>query len=266
MAKTYADTLDEQIRAAWMARNDRVTTTPGVRVGDLIRSADSYFLSSDFMRLVDAAAESLPEMSAIEVDDLPSPYAWMTFAEPKRLPFTSPAWELTHVMADGCFWHASGDAVAFTPFSFNDHEWDGMGGFGAILGQRGRPAPGFEAIKYATDWFKSMFLLLSQQSVSETAEEAPPRAARRRADRAGVNPIIRVIRLPRRVREHASAEHGHVEWQSRWIVRGHWRQQPWGPERSRIRPVWIAPHVKGPEDKPLKPVAHRLFVAEAPKP
>jgi hypothetical protein len=33
----------------------------------------------------------------------------------------------------------------------------------------------------------------------------------------------------------------------RWIVRGHWRSQPHGPERSLRRLTWIAPHWKGPE-------------------
>jgi hypothetical protein len=35
------------------------------------------------------------------------------------------------------------------------------------------------------------------------------------------------------------------------VVRGHWRQQPYGPQRTLRRPVWINPHVKGPADAPL---------------
>jgi hypothetical protein len=33
-------------------------------------------------------------------------------------------------------------------------------------------------------------------------------------------------------------------------VRGHWRQQ-WYPSIQDHRPVWIAPHRKGPEDAPM---------------
>lgn len=45
------------------------------------------------------------------------------------------------------------------------------------------------------------------------------------------------------------------EYSHRWIVRGHMRNQPIGPRNSKggqnhMR-IWIAPYVKGPEDKPL---------------
>jgi len=42
-----------------------------------------------------------------------------------------------------------------------------------------------------------------------------------------------------------------VEWSHRWLVRGHWRQQPYGPQRKLRRMTWIDPFVKGPEDKPF---------------
>lgn len=44
---------------------------------------------------------------------------------------------------------------------------------------------------------------------------------------------------------------GTVEWSHRWMVRGHWRDQPCGPGNSLRRLTWIDPHVKGPSDKPL---------------
>lgn len=45
------------------------------------------------------------------------------------------------------------------------------------------------------------------------------------------------------------------DYSHRWIVRGHMRNQPVGPRNAKggqkhLR-VWIAPYVKGPEDKPL---------------
>lgn len=45
------------------------------------------------------------------------------------------------------------------------------------------------------------------------------------------------------------------EYSHRWIVRGHMRNQPIGPRNieggQKHQRVWIAPYVKGPEDKPL---------------
>lgn len=40
------------------------------------------------------------------------------------------------------------------------------------------------------------------------------------------------------------------EYRHRWIVRGHWRNQYYST-RGDHRPIWIAPHFAGPEDKPL---------------
>lgn len=40
-------------------------------------------------------------------------------------------------------------------------------------------------------------------------------------------------------------------WQ--WTVKGHTREQPYGPNRSLTKRIWIEPHLQGPEDKPLKP-------------
>ena len=37
----------------------------------------------------------------------------------------------------------------------------------------------------------------------------------------------------------------------RWIVRGFWRNQTYGPHNSLRRRQWIPPYVKGPADKPL---------------
>jgi hypothetical protein len=42
-----------------------------------------------------------------------------------------------------------------------------------------------------------------------------------------------------------------IEHDHRWIVRGHWRNQPWGKKRTLRRRIWIDEHVVGPKDKPL---------------
>lgn len=43
-----------------------------------------------------------------------------------------------------------------------------------------------------------------------------------------------------------------IEWSHRWIVRGHWRHQPYGPrDNPSYEWRWINPYIKGPEDAPL---------------
>jgi len=45
-------------------------------------------------------------------------------------------------------------------------------------------------------------------------------------------------------------------------VSGHWRNQPYGPQRSLRRRQWIEPFWRGPEDGPLGPTKHLLTVSE----
>jgi len=43
----------------------------------------------------------------------------------------------------------------------------------------------------------------------------------------------------------------------RWMVRGHWRAQWYASEKAH-RLIWIDPHIKGPEDAPLKDRAYHV--------
>jgi hypothetical protein len=105
----------------------------------------------------------------------------------------------------------------------------------------------------------ALWLMLNQTIVRPSLAEIP-RATRRRAERRSIPPRVTVVQL-RRYETHADQpEEQLVDWQYRWIVRGHWRWQVCGPEHplaQEILPgkwrarIWIAPYVKGPEDKPL---------------
>jgi hypothetical protein len=88
-----------------------------------------------------------------------------------------------------------------------------------------------------------------QQTLAQTTEVHVDRAARKRLRRLGQEPTpVRVIELRRPA--HSGSGDGSREFHHQWIVRGHWRQQ-WYPAREVHRPVWIAPHIKGPEGAPL---------------
>ena len=40
-------------------------------------------------------------------------------------------------------------------------------------------------------------------------------------------------------------------YRHRWVVRGHWRQQPYGPGNTLRRLQYVEPYIKGPPDAPL---------------
>jgi hypothetical protein len=95
------------------------------------------------------------------------------------------------------------------------------------------------------------FWQLCEQRVTVETQDPGDRHVRRRAERAGMklNPV-RVITL-RKASRPVEPEGTVIDWTHRWVVGGHWRQQPWGPRRELRRAQWIQPFVKGPADKPL---------------
>lgn len=95
-------------------------------------------------------------------------------------------------------------------------------------------------------------MILLDSRITATKAQPLERAVRRRAARAEVPSDVRVIYL-RRPEAVGAPKHGEtpVEWSHRWVVSGHWRNQPCGHGRSDRRLTWVSPYVKGPEDKPL---------------
>lgn len=95
--------------------------------------------------------------------------------------------------------------------------------------------------------------LLLQQKVAVKRTIHPERAARRRWVQAESRPIpdITIIELRRPLNSDSGNDASHdVNWSHRWLVDGHWREQ-WHPSIEQHVPTWIAPYVKGPEEKPL---------------
>lgn len=98
-------------------------------------------------------------------------------------------------------------------------------------------------------WVLSAAALLKQRLFVATPQLAT-RAERKRLDKLALPTAVLTIQL--RATEHVrgTGEHGVVEWASRWIVRGHWRNQ-WYASQGEHRIVWIPPYIKGPEERPL---------------
>ena len=102
------------------------------------------------------------------------------------------------------------------------------------------------ARRIVTTW-----LLMGETFISDETV-APDRSQRRRLENGGHSTDgVRVLSLRRSsARGSGPGDGEHHEYHHRWIVRGHWRQQ-WYASRQEHRPRWIAPHLKGPDDKPL---------------
>lgn len=111
-------------------------------------------------------------------------------------------------------------------------------------------------------WIYCAFYLMSQR-LAMTVDHKVDRHCRRRAEKAGREcpEFIRVVTLRRMEEARKSVPGGApVDWQWQWNVIGHWRNQ-WFPTEQKHKPVFIESYMKGPEDKPIKPPSHKLFVA-----
>jgi hypothetical protein len=94
------------------------------------------------------------------------------------------------------------------------------------------------------------WLLMSQPRIVE--ESDPAQVAVRIRDRETGRRQKSLVRVSIRTLTQRSAsgpgKHRRGQATSRWWVRGHWRQQPWGKNRALRKPIFIAPHTAGATD------------------
>jgi hypothetical protein len=96
---------------------------------------------------------------------------------------------------------------------------------------------------------------LMQQPLAALSAEQAIRPARHRLARAGLSDAgVRVVRIRRRERPPARRDpaDGGREYDVQWWVTGHWRRYWCGPGRVRPEDRWIAPHLAGPDGKPVR--------------
>ena len=99
------------------------------------------------------------------------------------------------------------------------------------------------------------WLLMAQPTLVETGQERAPGKVRRSYTRAGrPEPEITLVHLRRPYTDHSTAAPDHEptrRYKHRWVVSGHWRNQSYGPGRSRRRRQWIPAYIKGPDGAPM---------------
>jgi hypothetical protein len=100
----------------------------------------------------------------------------------------------------------------------------------------------------------SAWLLMQQPVLVDRTMERPDKSTLRAYRRAGrQDPDVTVMDLRRKyVPQDRDPDAGSGRhYKHRWIVSGHWRNQPYGPGQSLRRQTWVPSHVKGPEGAPL---------------
>lgn len=269
----YTDHHTAQAAGTWFADHE----------AGLLSQAELFWVARDMTELCVAAARSMPAWS-LAPEDLPAPSGMVFFEglpDFRDFPTTAMAWgpcppsvvQATGLKGAG-LWisvYVSAEWIAVkeeldtgnlkmplppllydgeTICAYGERE-EGDLGF--------TTEDGFDVVHIENDTLisrassivvlKAAWLLMQQELAEGTILPAD-RATRKRLRRAGQddNAPTRVIQLRRH--RHQGAGGGGREYHHAWVVRGHWRQH-WYPKRQVHRPVWIAPHIKGPEGAPL---------------
>lgn len=241
-----------------------------------LRIAEPFYWDVTTCELIQQTAPAMPDMT-LRPEDLivPAGFAW--FATPLALtPYPEVARDLPML---GFAWRlAPNDGVLLLPLTPHPGRssgapaqvvmWRFEDGFAHLL-ENVREMADLDAVKFEVAerlrgigahrrveqmrYVAACLVFMNQHILVTTAERAP-RATRKRLAQDGWihEPVIRVVQLRRAATTHQMRERNDepVEWSCSWVVRGHWRQQ-WFPKRQVHRPVWIAPHIKGPEGAPL---------------
>lgn len=114
--------------------------------------------------------------------------------------------------------------------------------------QMGRDSLGLLAFLGAMSVLMVTPTLVERRHLDARSGRAPVEGRTREPDR-----VTLVDLRPLRQVDMSADEQGEGgrEYRHRWIVRGHWRQQPHGPARSLRRLTYVEPFIKGPPDAPL---------------
>lgn len=234
-----------------------------------LRAAETFAVSEDMQALTDAAQAQLP-LSAMSREDLPSEYGFVLLPT-SLLPRDKHGLTISNRIFVWCVVAGEIHVSAYSDVTHQDDYQDGrdvaidpvqalrMGARYLLAATWTVPFDRAPTIETGTEWTDPAYLsirwlmtfwLLCKQTFGSIEPIHVDRAARRRWERlTHEEPKVRIVRLRRR---HAqSTGHSDVVWHHSWIVRGHWRQQPYGPGRSLVKAIWIGPYTKGPEDAPL---------------
>lgn len=224
-----------------------------------LRRANCFSWSQEMWVAVSRAAKSLPGTSTISAASRPAAPGWF-FLGPEHDPFDA----LLYTPIDGR------DALLIALFRTNDGDiapfltfvWGFEESLDALNSASRRTLN--SELLFASA-YTARFLLCGwawlQQKIVTLGDGHVERHRQKQLARehdAAVS-TVKVIQLRRTEhQQHPNSESSEsVEWSCRWIVNGHWRNQPYANGEHKL--IYILPYVKGPEDKPLKVPTHTVY-------
>jgi hypothetical protein len=238
---------------------------------DKLQGAELYWVSADTCATVWSAYDSYPNDTVLDETFPPAECGFAVFAEPfighdakteQPIRVDAICWGPVHLRSRNSDAHGRG--VSITSYRWMPEvaslvvlgraDWlYGVAIVDQCFADDPIPEAGLASVIEDRKVFSTLCSLVQNPRVVENERSPLPRAARRRSERAGIDPDrVRVHTLRIRGEGDEVAPTGETRtYRHRWVVRPHWRQQAHGPGRSLRRPVLIPPHVRGPKGAPL---------------
>lgn len=279
----YSVRMADEVNGAHFG-NDRVTPEEAIATAtDTLRRAELWYIAGDMLDLVEAAASGVPadtlasECAPPSLTDTPGfavlEKPWVSVAEDEIVsdarPFeiTALSWSYAHLLGV--------PMLVVTTYGHTVMErttldlWAPIGRTEWMMPepleydeQRDLLRP--KVLVSVTEdrrFIAAFFALIHQQGLAHMQRVEPTRTVRRQQARAGYDDsTVKLVTLRRLTYTDSSDDSEARQYTHRWIVNGHWRNQPYGPGRTQRRLTYIAPHIKGPADAPLKEYEHTVNV------
>lgn len=240
--------------------------------------AEPFFWGEEPAAAVMAAGESVPGDTKLSMWNLPTDSAWWYFEKPVlrswTIDYRTKERILVPVRAMLLFW--AGRQFNVTPWAdsemypgtifpcclLNWPEGHTIEQMSTAEGVDVNDGSYKKAVAMPDEWTLPNFIVaalawLDQKVVSAPAEKIE-RARRREYQKAvGGTGDVRVVQLRRAEGGSHGAGEGHFT--CRWVVGGHWRQQPCGVARADRRLTWVHPYLKGPDGMPLREPRPKMY-------
>lgn len=256
----------------------RVFERHAKRMAFSIEVAELYWISSDFTTLAIAAGQDLKDLT-VSRDDIPSSSGLIIWE--------TPIGEIERPYGTASIRCMSWDVIpggvqinAYLQVEDADPTITDVAAIRAEVGHfiapnlgSGLPFEGWEGMAISDEFrakgnftltLLATWLLINQPGVATQLSAPVDKKLARAAKRAGHRlPDVRLIDL----RRHAKPKEQAVESAPtgrtvsvRFMVKGHWKKQAYGPKRGMRKQIYISPFLKGPDSAPLKVAATTVKV------
>lgn len=244
-----------------------------------LERSDCYYITPEIMGVLLDALPTLPNLPLSSVPVPPSGFAYLG----SSIPFAQVATRLADgdipLQTDAFAWYQEGPNDSDLRVIFFDRQRRGPGQLaistlfrwplaGLVEDDKGMNNPeafakalslspdemtnfqanADEATRTIRKFLLSFFAFISQ-TISSVETVLPSRGLRKHSPIPQDRQLIRIVTLRKRAVGPAGQER-HIDYQHRWMVQGHWRNQYYRSTRSHS-PIFIAAYIKGPDGKPL---------------